>query len=121
MTQAAVVTAIQNLTPTIKHVNHASDCSEVYNKSKVDNLMVAQTVAHTALTNNTQYPPPDLVRIAKSSKIRFSKVQRFCTLPEPGTELVVQFCTTTEPWTKLRSGSEKFRFELWFRTELRHP
>jgi len=34
--------------------------------------MVAQTVVHMALTNNTQYPPPDLVQIAKSSKIRFS-------------------------------------------------
>ena len=118
MTQAAVVMAIQNLTPTIKHVNHASD-----RKSKVNNLMVAQTVVHTALTNNTQYPPPDLVRIAKSSKIRFSlnQVQRFCTLPEPGTELVVWFCATTKPWTELWSSSEKFRFELWFRTELWHP
>ena len=29
--------------------------------------------------------------------------------------------TNVEPWTELGSGSEKFRFELWFRTELRHP
>jgi hypothetical protein len=25
-----------------------------------------------------------------------------------------------ELWTGLRSGSQKFRFELWFRTELQH-
>jgi hypothetical protein len=52
---------------------------------------------------------------------RFSKVQRFWTLSEPRTELVVWFCTTTKPWTKLQSSSEKFRFELWFRTKLQHP
>jgi hypothetical protein len=52
---------------------------------------------------------------------RFSKVQRFWTLSKPRTELVVRFCTTTKPWTELRTGSEKFRFELWFRTELWHP
>jgi len=88
--------------------------------------MVAQTVVHTALTNNTQYPPPDLVRIAKSSKIRFgsNQVQRFCTNApclNPELNLWSSSVQPQKPWTKLRSGSEKFRFELWFRTKLQHP
>ena len=56
-----------------------------------------------------------------SVRTRFSKVQRFSTLLEPRTGLVVWFYLPPKPWTELRSGSEKFRFELWFGTELRHP
>src|ERR1700759_2061272 len=53
-------------------------------------------------------------------RTRFSKVQTFYTLPEPITGLKVQFCDTTKPWTELWSSSQKFRFELWFRTGLCH-
>jgi hypothetical protein len=52
---------------------------------------------------------------------KFEPGSNFWILPEPRTGLVVQFNYLPEPWTELRSGSEKFRFELWFGTELRHP
>ncbi|KAF8231541.1 hypothetical protein L208DRAFT_62200 [Tricholoma matsutake] len=56
-----------------------------------------------------------------SQQLKKVQVEPGSTLPKPRTRLVVQFCTTVEPWTELWSGSEKFRFELWFRTGLRHP
>jgi hypothetical protein len=51
-------------------------------------------------------------------KVRFEPGSAF---PKPRTGLVVWFCTTIKPWSELWSGSEKFRFELWFRTRLWHP
>ena len=30
-------------------------------------------------------------------------------------------CYFTDAWTELWSGSEKFEFKLWFRSELRQP
>ena len=63
---------------------------------------------------------PDILK-----KVQFelgsNYVRRFYGLSERRTGLMVRFGATTEPWTELRSGSEKFKFELWFRTELRHP
>ena len=41
-------------------------------------------------------------------------------LPEPWTRPKVRFGPWCELWTGLQSGSQKFRFKLWFRTELRH-
>jgi hypothetical protein len=57
----------------------------------------------------------------KSQQLKKVRFEPGSALPEPRTGLVVRFCTTIEPWTELWSGSEKFRFELWFRTGLRHP
>ena len=48
-------------------------------------------------------------------------VLKISALSECRTGLVVQFSTFAEPWTEPRSSSEKFRFKLWFRTELQHP
>ena len=50
---------------------------------------------------------------------RFEQVQIFFRLLEPWTELSVQFSMAIELWTELRSSSERFRFELRSRTELR--
>ena len=80
-----------------------------------------ELIIHTALPNK-----PKLFRqtqkFTKSSvRTGFNAVLRFPTFPERRTGLVVRFCEIIEPWTELWSGSEKFRFELWFRTGLRHP
>ena len=48
-------------------------------------------------------------------------VLKISALSECRTRLVVQFSTFAKPWTEPWSGSEKFRFEIWFRTELWHP
>jgi len=90
-------------------------------------IRVVPSVLYTALANKSKLFPTNIIILqiksleVSSVRTRFNAVLKFHTLPEPRTELVVRFCTTTEPWTELRSGSEKFRFELWFRTELRHP
>jgi len=68
---------------------------------------------------------PKLFRWEVRKKVRFELgslgVRKICTLPERRTGLVVRFGKNTKTWTELRFGSEKFRFELRFRTELRHP
>ena len=59
--------------------------------------------------------------VKSSVRTGFNKVQTSCTSPEPRTELMVRFCATPELWTELWSSSEKFEFELRFRTGLWHP
>ena len=54
-------------------------------------------------------------------KLRSTTVLKNSALSERRTGLVVRFGAFAEPWTEPRSSFEKFRFELWFRTELRHP
>jgi hypothetical protein len=54
-------------------------------------------------------------------KLRSTKALKNSALSKHRTGLVVWFGAFTEPWTEPQSSSEKFRFELWFRTELRHP
>ena len=49
-----------------------------------------------------------------------NQVHNNCPPPEPGTGLSVQFRRYAEPWTGLRSSSQKFGSEPWFRTGLRH-
>ena len=54
--------------------------------------------------------------------LRFGSDQfyKIILLPEPWTGLKVRFMPWPELWTGLQSGSQKFRFELWFRTELQN-
>src|ERR1700679_3405562 len=89
-----------------------------------------QTVVDMALANTPKHSPQDHKSCTKDHKRSMKKV-RF----EPGSARFKDFqpCSNLEPdlwsgsthppepWTELRSGSEKFRFELWFGTELRHP
>ena len=58
-------------------------------------------------------------------KVRFepgsARFKKFQDFPNPEPDLWSGSAHPPELWTELRSGSEKFRFELWFRTELRQP
>jgi hypothetical protein len=74
-----------------------------------------------ALTNSTKYPPQDLVQIAKSSKRRFSSARFRDFAPCPNPELNLWSGSAQPPNLELWSSSQKFRFELWFRTKLQHP
>jgi hypothetical protein len=66
-----------------------------------------------------------LTHIRCDKKVRFepgsARFKDFepCLNPEPN--LWSGSTHPPEPWTELWSGSEKFRFELWFGTGLRHP
>ena len=43
------------------------------------------------------------------------------SLVSPALPAVPAACYFTDAWTELWSGSEKFEFKLWFRSELRQP